>query len=243
MKKYNVISLFLLVCLLGFGQKTETISSKELFSAYQDMSKLDVSLRVNAFIIENGQREQVTSYKMTYRTDREQRGLWYQMGTETVLRNANWGIQINEKEKTITCYKRDPKKATKQVISEEDKIGLTENMKQYIQNEDVMFVLTKQEGNLKAYETTNLPYPIKKGIFWVNEQKHIVKTSYNYHPNEYGQQNFVEVTYEVFNPNPVFDKHSFSEKKYISMKGGEAKLNQEWSGYTLFNANTYSIEE
>jgi len=226
-------------------QNPKTITSKELFVAYTDMSKLDVSLEVNAFMSEEGKKskESIVSYQMEYRNDNSQRGLWYTMGEETILRNEKWALQIDKKQKTIVYYKRDPKQATTQTLSEEEKTQFATSMKEYVQNEDMKFTFLKKEGKLTAYQTTDMPYPIKKTVFWLNEKKHIVKTTYDYHPNEYKQTNYVEVTYTIFNPTPTFDKLTFSEKKYIQAKGKTIVPSKEFQDYTVINAENYSMEE
>lgn len=226
-------------------QQPKTITSKELFVAYTDMSKLDVALEVKAFMKEEGQKEKqpIASYQMEYRSDNSQRGLWYTMGEETILRNEKWALQINHEQKTILYYKRDPKQATQETLSQEEKTQFAESMKDYIQNEEMKFTLLKKEGKLMVYQTTDMPYPIKKTTFWLNEKKHIVKTTYDYHPNEYGQTNYVEVNYNTFNPTPTFDKMTFSEKIYIQVKGKQLIPTKAFQNYTVMNAQDYSLEE
>ena len=226
-------------------QNPKMITSKELFVAYMDMSKLEVALEVNAFMTEKGKksRESIVSYQMEYRSDNSQRGLWYTMGEETILRNEKWALQIDNKQKTIVYYKRDPKQATKETLSEEEKTQFAESMKEYVKNEDMRFTFLKKEGKLTAYQTTDMPYPIKKTVFWLNEKKHIVKTTYDYHPNEYGQTNYVEVIYNIFNPTPSFDKLTFSEKIYIQAKGKQLVPSKAFQDYTVINAQDYSMEE
>ncbi|WP_338770346.1 hypothetical protein WAF17_22360 (plasmid) [Bernardetia sp. ABR2-2B] len=226
-------------------QNPKTTTSKELFVAYTDMSKLDVALEVNAFMSEEGKKgkESIASYQMEYRSDNSQRGLWYTMGDEIVLRNEKWALQIDNKQKTIVYYKRDPKQATKETLSEEEKTQFTESMAAYVKNEDMKFTYLKKEGNLTAYQTTQMPYPIKKTVFWFNEKKHIVKTTYDYHPNEYGQTNYVEVTYKIFNPTPSFDKLTFSEKIYIQARGKKITPSKAFQDYTVINAQDYSAME
>jgi hypothetical protein len=226
-------------------QNPKTITSKELFVAYTDMSKLDVALEVKAFMTEEGKKgkESIASYQMEYRSDNSQRGLWYTMGDETILRNEKWALQIDNKQKTIVYYKRDPKQATKETLSEEEKTQFAESMKEYVKNEDMTFTFLKKEGKLTAYQTSNMPYPIKKTVFWLNEKKHIVKTTYDYHPNEYGQTNYVEVTYNIFNPTPSFDKLTFSEKIYIQAKGKKIVPSKAFQNYTVINAEDYSMKE
>jgi len=252
MKNYNKtiyflgLVIFTVVSTAFIGlQNPKTITSKELFVAYTDMSRLDVALEVKAFMSEESKKgkESIASYQMEYRSDNSRRGLWYTMGDEIILRNEKWALQIDKKQKTIVYYKRDPKQATKETLSEEEKTQFTESMKEYVKNEDMKFSFLKKEGKLKAYQTTDMPYPIKKTVFWFNEKKHIVKTSYDYHPNEYGQTNYVEVTYTRFNPAPSFDKMSFSEKKYIQAKGKKIVPSKAFKDYTVINAESYSLEE
>jgi len=252
MKKYNKTIYFLgcVVLTLAFTafiglQNPKIITSKELFVAYTDMSKLDVALEVNAFMSEEGKKgkESIVSYQMEYRSDNSRRGLYYTMGDETTLRNEKWALQIDNKQKTIVYYKRNPKGATAETLSEEEKTQFTESMKEYVKNEDMRFTYLKKEGKQTAYQTTQMPYPIKKAVFWFNEKKHIVKTTYDYHPNEYGQTNYVEVTYKVFNPTPNFDKLTFSEKKYIQAKGKKIVPSQAFQNYTVINAQDYAAME
>ena len=240
----SLVFLFGSTAFMGL-QNPKTITSKELFVAYTDMSKLDVALEVNAFMTEKGKKgkESIVSYQMEYRSDNSQRGLWYTMGDETILRNEKWALQIDNKQKTIVYYKRDPKQATKETLSEEEKTQFAESMKEYVKNEEMRFAFFKKEGKLTAYQTTDMPYPIKKTVFWFNENKHIVKTTYDYHPNEYGQTNYVEVTYSVFNPTPSFDKQTFSEKRYIQAKGKQLVPSKAFQDYRVINAQDYSMEE
>ena len=252
MKKLNlyIYSIGLAALTLAFTafielQNPKTITSKELFVAYGDMSALEVALEVNAFMSEEGKKgkEAIASYHMEYRSDNTQRGLWYTLGDETILRNEKWALQIDNKQKTIVYYKRDPKQATKETLSEEEKTQFAQSMKQYVKNEDMRFTFLKKEGKLTVYTTSDMPYPIKKTTFWFNEKKHIVKTTYNYYPNEYGQTNYVEVTYSVFDPTPNFDKKTFSEKQYIQARGKEIVPSKAFQDYRVVNAQDYSLEE
>lgn len=238
---YSSIGLLFIISTAFIGKQQKTISSKELFVAYTDMSKLDVALEVKAFIIEEGQKEknQIVSYEMEYRNDNTQRGLWYTMDNQIILRNEKWALQINNEEKTIIYYNRDPKKATQEVLSEEEKTQFAQAMKEYIQEGDVSFTYLKKEGNLMVYQTKETSYPIKKATFWLNTDKHIVKTTYDYHPNQYGQTNYVEVYYKKFDPTPSFDKQTFSEKKYIRAKGKEILPTAAFKDYKVINAEEY----
>lgn len=244
---YIFLFLAITLSLMAFRgmKKSKTLTSKEIFSAYADMSKLEVELEVKAYLLEKGEKgekgskKQMLSYQMEYKSDHSQRGLYYTMGEEAMLRNEKWALQINHKDKTILYYQRDPQKATPQTLSEEEKTEFTQNLKQYMQNETMRFTFLRNEKNLKVYQTTGMPFPIKKTTFWLNEKKHIVKTAYDYHPNEYDQTNYVEVSYKTFNPSPSFDKYTFSEKKYIRAKGKNIVPSKDFEGYQVIDAGEY----
>ena len=240
---YFLGSIIVVIGMSAFSnlKQSKTISGKELFSAYADMSQLDVALEVNAFMKtkESNTQESIISYSMEYRNNNSIEGLWYVLGNETVLRNKKWALQIDNQQKTITYYKRDPKAAKKETLSEEDKNTFVNSLKQYVQNKDMRFTYLKKEGGLTAYQTTDLSYPIKKAVFWLNDKKHIVKTTYNYHPNEYGQTNYVEVIYKKFNPTPSFDALAFSEKKYIQVRGKKVTPSTAFKDYQVIDVAAY----
>ena len=205
---------FLLIAQPDFRQRIETIREQ-----YKGATEIEVIMDISVFE-RKGDQEPI--YQERAIVKKSQDKYFYHLSGLEMLMNEKYLVLINEKQRLITCSRRD--KESEMELSNAIPVSLDSLLRFYgtprfidAQNGVEHFSVAHGDGDIKQ---SDLFIEVLSGA--------LKKIEYRY---EGGQ--FAVIDFLRFSRSPDFTPDEFAEQKYFSENGGVLRLSDNYSRFRL----------